>query len=268
MPLFGKLGDICGHRRLYLLGFAGFTVGAALTALAWSGPALIAIRTLGSLPGRGDRPRVDGADHAGVPRRGPGQGDGVVVAGRGGRAGDRPGRGRSRSSMPSGGGAIFVAQVPLSRVRTRSWRSSSCARRPGASTSRSTSPARRRSPRRPIAALLALTFGARIGYGHPLTIGLAVLAPLDALVRSCGSNVGRRGRCCRCGSSRRGTSRASLVSQFCAELRVHGRVHHHAVARAEPVRVHRGGDVVGDGVPAAHLQPHGTGFGLPRGARR
>src|SRR3954447_3465076 len=51
MPLFGKLGDIWGHRRVYLLGFAGFTVGAALTAIAWSGPALIAIRILGSLPG-------------------------------------------------------------------------------------------------------------------------------------------------------------------------------------------------------------------------
>jgi len=51
MPLFGKLGDIWGHRRLYLWGFAGFTVGTALTAVAWSGPALIAIRTLGSLPG-------------------------------------------------------------------------------------------------------------------------------------------------------------------------------------------------------------------------
>lgn len=51
MPLFGKLGDVWGHRRVYLWGFAGFTVGAALTAVAWSGPVLIAVRVLGSLPG-------------------------------------------------------------------------------------------------------------------------------------------------------------------------------------------------------------------------
>ena len=51
MPLFGKLGDVYGHRRLYLLGFAGFIVGTALSAFAWSGPSLIAIRTLGSMPG-------------------------------------------------------------------------------------------------------------------------------------------------------------------------------------------------------------------------
>ena len=56
MPLFGKLGDVWGHRRVYLLGFAGFTFGALLTAFAWSGPALIAIRVLGSIPGAATGP--------------------------------------------------------------------------------------------------------------------------------------------------------------------------------------------------------------------
>src|SRR6185436_17280424 len=36
MPLLGKLGDVRGHRRLYLVGLAGFSVATACTALAWS----------------------------------------------------------------------------------------------------------------------------------------------------------------------------------------------------------------------------------------
>jgi EmrB/QacA subfamily drug resistance transporter len=56
MPLFGKLGDVYGHRRVYLLGFAGFTVAAALTALAVNGPTLIAIRVVGSIPGAATGP--------------------------------------------------------------------------------------------------------------------------------------------------------------------------------------------------------------------
>jgi EmrB/QacA subfamily drug resistance transporter len=56
MPLLGKAGDIYGHRRVYVLGFAGFTVAAALTALAWSGPSLIAIRLIGSVEGAATGP--------------------------------------------------------------------------------------------------------------------------------------------------------------------------------------------------------------------
>lgn len=51
MPLFGKLGDVWGLRRVYLLGLLGFTVGSILTAFAWSGPSLIAFRILGAIPG-------------------------------------------------------------------------------------------------------------------------------------------------------------------------------------------------------------------------
>ncbi|TML70284.1 MAG: MFS transporter, partial [Actinobacteria bacterium] len=50
MPLFGKLGDLYGHRRLYLLGLSGFTIATVLTAFAWSGPSLIAFRVLGGIP--------------------------------------------------------------------------------------------------------------------------------------------------------------------------------------------------------------------------
>ena len=41
---FGKLGDTYGHRRLFLIGLAGSTVGALATALAPTAAALIALR--------------------------------------------------------------------------------------------------------------------------------------------------------------------------------------------------------------------------------
>jgi EmrB/QacA subfamily drug resistance transporter len=56
MPLFGKIGDVRGHRRVYLFGLAGFTVGTFLTALAWDGPSLIAIRVLAAIPGAATGP--------------------------------------------------------------------------------------------------------------------------------------------------------------------------------------------------------------------
>ena len=56
MPLFGKIGDVRGHRRVYLIGLTGFTVATFLTALAWNGSSLIAIRTLGAIPGAATGP--------------------------------------------------------------------------------------------------------------------------------------------------------------------------------------------------------------------
>lgn len=56
MPLFGKIGDVRGHRRVYLVGLAGFTVATFLTALAWNGASLIAIRTIGAVPGAATGP--------------------------------------------------------------------------------------------------------------------------------------------------------------------------------------------------------------------
>ncbi len=52
----GKLGDIHGHRRVYLIGMSGATVFVALTALAWSGPSLIAFRVLGATIGAATGP--------------------------------------------------------------------------------------------------------------------------------------------------------------------------------------------------------------------
>jgi len=51
MPFFGKLGDLYGHRRAFIYGFAGLAVSALLTSLAWSAGALIAFRCLGQMSG-------------------------------------------------------------------------------------------------------------------------------------------------------------------------------------------------------------------------
>lgn len=51
LPVLGKLGDLYGHRRVYLIGFALATVFALGTAAAWSAASLIGIRVLGQLMG-------------------------------------------------------------------------------------------------------------------------------------------------------------------------------------------------------------------------
>ena len=50
-PITGKLGDIYGHRRAYLAGFALATCLTALAALSWNVGSLIALRTLGTAAG-------------------------------------------------------------------------------------------------------------------------------------------------------------------------------------------------------------------------
>ncbi len=52
----GKLGDLHGHRKVYLIGMAGATVFVGLSALAWSGPSLIAFRVLGATIGAATGP--------------------------------------------------------------------------------------------------------------------------------------------------------------------------------------------------------------------
>ena len=55
-PILGKLGDLRGHRRVFLLGFAGSTVIAALTAFAWDAFSLIGLRTLAAVLGSATQP--------------------------------------------------------------------------------------------------------------------------------------------------------------------------------------------------------------------
>ena len=51
MPLFGKLGDLYGHRRIYVLGFGTATLFSLLTALAWNPLSLIVARTVSQIGG-------------------------------------------------------------------------------------------------------------------------------------------------------------------------------------------------------------------------
>ncbi len=55
-PILGKLGDLHGHRRVYLLGFVVATVVAMATAFAWNAASLIGLRTLGQLAGTATMP--------------------------------------------------------------------------------------------------------------------------------------------------------------------------------------------------------------------
>jgi EmrB/QacA subfamily drug resistance transporter len=56
LPLLGKLGDLRGHRRVFLRGFAAASVAAALTACAWDAPSLIGLRTLAAVVGAATQP--------------------------------------------------------------------------------------------------------------------------------------------------------------------------------------------------------------------
>lgn len=51
LPILGKLGDLYGHRRVFLTGFAASTVITAITTLAWDPFSLIALRGLAVVVG-------------------------------------------------------------------------------------------------------------------------------------------------------------------------------------------------------------------------
>ncbi len=55
-PLLGKLGDLHGHRRVYLIGFVCATLAAFATATAWDAASLIGLRTFGQLAGTATMP--------------------------------------------------------------------------------------------------------------------------------------------------------------------------------------------------------------------
>jgi EmrB/QacA subfamily drug resistance transporter len=56
MPLLGKLGDLLGHRRVYVIGLGGFAVSTALTAVAWDGISLVVIRVIAAFFGAATGP--------------------------------------------------------------------------------------------------------------------------------------------------------------------------------------------------------------------
>jgi len=56
LPLLGKLGDLRGHRQVFLFGTAAATATAIATCFAWSPGALIGLRTLASTLGGATQP--------------------------------------------------------------------------------------------------------------------------------------------------------------------------------------------------------------------
>lgn len=56
LPLMGKLGDLYGHRRVFLTGFAAATVTAVATSWAWDAASLIFLRTLAAVVGGATQP--------------------------------------------------------------------------------------------------------------------------------------------------------------------------------------------------------------------
>ena len=56
LPLLGKLGDLYGHRRVFLLGSTAATLTALATAFAWGPLSLIGLRTLAAVVGGATQP--------------------------------------------------------------------------------------------------------------------------------------------------------------------------------------------------------------------
>ena len=56
LPVLGKLGDLRGQRRVFLVGFAAATLVAALTSFAWGALSLIGLRMLSQVIGSATQP--------------------------------------------------------------------------------------------------------------------------------------------------------------------------------------------------------------------
>src|SRR5580704_12602225 len=56
VPIWGKLGDTIGRKRVYILGFSIFIVGSVLSGLAWNLSSLISFRVIQAIAGSADYP--------------------------------------------------------------------------------------------------------------------------------------------------------------------------------------------------------------------
>ncbi|MEJ0002300.1 MAG: MFS transporter [bacterium] len=56
VPIWGKLGDSIGRKKVYMLGFGIFIVGSVLAGLAWNLPSMIVFRVIQAIAGSADYP--------------------------------------------------------------------------------------------------------------------------------------------------------------------------------------------------------------------
>src|SRR5579864_4951413 len=56
VPIWGKLGDTIGRKKVYILGFSIFILGSALAGLAWNLSSMIVFRVIQSIAGSADYP--------------------------------------------------------------------------------------------------------------------------------------------------------------------------------------------------------------------
>jgi len=178
-PAVGKLGDLWGQRRIYLLGLGGAAVMAAASAVAWNAQSLIAFRLLGAIEGAATGPASFALISLVFPReqRVKALGYWSMVAAGGPVLGVVIG-GPVVSAV--GWRAIFAAQVPLTLLGlvVAFWVLPETARK------RDRSFDWRGAVLLALAAtplLYALNQGPRIGWTHPAVVGGFVMAPLAML---------------------------------------------------------------------------------------
>jgi EmrB/QacA subfamily drug resistance transporter len=56
VPIWGKLGDTIGRKKVYILGFSIFIVGSVLAGLSWNLPSMIVFRVIQAIAGSADYP--------------------------------------------------------------------------------------------------------------------------------------------------------------------------------------------------------------------
>ena len=56
VPIWGKLGDTIGRKKVYMLGFSIFILGSVLAGLSWNLPSMIIFRIIQSIAGSADYP--------------------------------------------------------------------------------------------------------------------------------------------------------------------------------------------------------------------
>src|SRR5258708_1665985 len=56
VPIWGKLGDTIGRKKVYILGFAIFILGSVLAGLAWNLSSMILFRVIQAIAGSADYP--------------------------------------------------------------------------------------------------------------------------------------------------------------------------------------------------------------------